>query len=311
MTIQFLIRRMLFVATFVAILAAATVVLAQKNPLPVDDDEAPEVNLAQPQPVFMVADENFDQWLYQEFRNAAGGRSRLESLLALRIEAVAQACELSDEQRQKLQLAGRGDIKRFTDRVEELRRKFQAVKTDQNRIQELLRDMQPYQTTIRNGPFDDSSFFSKTVKNALTADQKSRLEAAERDRRRFGYQAAIENVITLFDETLALRAQQREALEKLLLEETRPPVHFGPYDIYVVMLQASQLGEEKLKPLLDPPQWKRLQRLLDKARTFEPMLKANGILPEVAPADGAPPAARVRDAVKIRPAVAVPVEPAF
>src|SRR6185437_11955706 len=58
------------------------------------------------QPVFVMADENFEQWIFREFQNAGGARKRLDDLLTLNIETVAGACGLSETQRQKLWLAG-------------------------------------------------------------------------------------------------------------------------------------------------------------------------------------------------------------
>lgn len=265
-----------------------------------DDDDDDEV-VVQPQPAFMIADENFDQWVFGQFQNAAGCRSHLDSLLLLQIEHAVEACGLSDGQKQKLQLAGRGDIKRLFESIDQLRLKFQQVKTDQNRIQELFREIQPFQVTLRDGPFGETSFFAKTLKNTLTSEQQARFEVSERERRLSFYRAAVELVVTELDETLVLRAAQRRQLVELLLEETEPPARFGQYDVYVVLVQAARLPEEKLKPLFDPPQWKTLARHFEKVRTLEPFLKANGILP----GDGAAGGAAARPVMPALPAIRV------
>src|SRR5258707_11945120 len=123
-------------------------ILAAPERAPVLNDNEDLVEEVVVQPVFVMADENFEQWIFREFQNAAGARGRLDSLLMLNIESVAQVCGLSEAQRQKLWLAGRGDIKRFFDSVDELRRKFQSVKTDQNRLQVLFREVQPLHSTF-------------------------------------------------------------------------------------------------------------------------------------------------------------------
>jgi len=260
------------------------------------------------QPVFMFADENFDQWLYRDLQNSAGARSRLDALLLLRLEDVVQACSLSDTQRQKLQLAGRGDIKRFFDRVEELRRRFQLVKSDQNRIGEILQEIQPLQLTFQTGPFGDTSIFSKTLNTTLTTEQREGYETAARERRKFRYQAGVELLVTKLDEALVMRAEQRRKFEQILIEETRPPAHFGPYDQQVVLLQAGRIPEEKLRALFDEHQWQTLTRQFQKARELEPFLKSNGFLPDAPAGADAAPAARVRQA---KPVVAVPAEQGF
>ncbi len=269
-------------------------------------DDAVEELVAQP--AFMFADENFDQWLYRDLQNSAGARSRLDALLVVRLEDVVQACRLTEVQRQKLQLAGRGDIKRFFDRVEELRRKFQLVKTDQNRIGEILQEIQPLQVNFQTGPFGDASIFAKTLNTTLTSEQREGYESAGRERRKFRYQACVELLVTKLDEALVMRAAQRRKFEQILLEETRPPVRFGPYDQQVVMLQAGRIAEDKLRPLFDERQWQVLTRQFQKVRELEPFLKSNGFLPDSPAGAVLAPAARVRQA---KPVLAVPAVPQF
>ena len=58
-------------------------------------------------------DEQFEQWVFQQYGNALTARARLKESLELYTEDVDRACGLSDAQKQKLRLAGRGDIERF------------------------------------------------------------------------------------------------------------------------------------------------------------------------------------------------------
>src|SRR5258708_15099459 len=110
-----LLGRFIAAVALTGILASPT----QAEVLVDNDDLVEEVVL---QPVFVMADENFEQWIFREFQNAAGARGRLDSLLTLNIESVAGACALSEAQRQKLWRAGRGDFKRFFDSADDVRR---------------------------------------------------------------------------------------------------------------------------------------------------------------------------------------------
>src|SRR5262245_33183604 len=95
-----------------------------------DDVEEPAADvLQQPQAVVMFNDNNCDQWSVGG-RNLTTIKGRIESSLALQIEDLERKCGLSPAQVRKLRLAGEGDIKRYTDRVEEQRRKFQLIKND-------------------------------------------------------------------------------------------------------------------------------------------------------------------------------------
>src|SRR5262245_14179965 len=96
--------------------------------------------VAQPAPAMAVRqampDEQFEQWVFQQSQNAFGARQRLDSLLAVHTEQIDRTCQLTDVQKKKLQLAGRGDIKRFFDRYETVKQKFQALKHDQQKLQQ-------------------------------------------------------------------------------------------------------------------------------------------------------------------------------
>ena len=79
------------------------------------------------------------------------GRNKLDSLLTLQVDDVAQDVRLDRVQKKKLVLAGRGDIKRFFEKVEEKRKKFDKVKTDQNKVGEIYQELLPLQVTLNRG----------------------------------------------------------------------------------------------------------------------------------------------------------------
>jgi hypothetical protein len=316
-TIPLFLRRFVSAAALLTVLAAPAGAQMRgvkkavaAPPVAVDADEDEVVDVGVPQPVFVFADENFDQWLYQDMHNSAGARSRLDAQLLMRLDDLEQSCALTEAQRQKLQLAGRGDIHRLFDRIEELRRKFQTVKSDQNRIGEILQAMQPLQLAMRSGLFGEASLFAKTVRGTLTTDQVERVETADRERRAFRYRVVVAAVVARLDDEVALRAAQRRELERVLFELTRPPANFSQYDPMVVLAQASRLPEEKLKPLFDGPQWKTFRKQLDQARGIEEFLKANGFHPDADPGAGVRPVGRmpVPKAAPIRRVLAAPAK---
>lgn len=104
---------------------------------------------------------------------------RLETSLRQKIESVSRGFELSRAQEQKLVLAGRGDIKRFHDRVEMERRHFQLIPRDAAGIGKVNTAASPLQQDFRLGPFGTNSLFAKTIRNVLTAEQFDKLEAIQ------------------------------------------------------------------------------------------------------------------------------------
>jgi hypothetical protein len=70
---------------------------------------------------------------------------------------------LTELQRAKLQIAGKGDIKRFFDRAEEGRREFKLNKVEPRDAVAALRRLKPLSDAYDDGPFGDGSLFAKTL----------------------------------------------------------------------------------------------------------------------------------------------------
>jgi hypothetical protein len=122
--------------------------------------------------------ENFDRWIFGDGIDEEGRRIRLQSLLSERIDHVMKNHDINTSQLQKLRLAGRGDIKRFLDRVEERRPEFEVARMKFNTGRILLRELEPLSTEFQEGPFGADSFFAKTL-NKIESDTKG----ASKDKR--------------------------------------------------------------------------------------------------------------------------------
>jgi hypothetical protein len=248
---------------------------------PDEEVDAEENQNAQPvQAVFRLNDDQFDQWVFGGPRNSEIGRNKLDSKLTLQVDDVARACNLSRSQEKKLLLAGRGDIKRFFDKVDEKRKKFDKFKHDQTKVGEIYQELQPLQVALNAGLFGDGSLFSKTLKTALDEDQAGKYEEVLRERKLFRYQAKVELIVSILDQSLGLSDLQRRKLVDLILKDTKPPKIFGQYDYYLVMYQTGRISESKLKLILDEHQWASLVRQLNQMRGMEQFLRNNGALPE-------------------------------
>ncbi|MBC7821998.1 MAG: hypothetical protein IAG10_34365 [Planctomycetaceae bacterium] len=242
-----------------------------------DDDDPPAAAV----PVnrgFFVQEENFDQWVFQGSVNAAAGKTRIQSSVTMKLAELRRVCDLTDAQSKKLSLAARGDMRQFFEDVEIVRQKFLKVRNDQNAFNQIWQEINPLQQRQAAGLFGDSSFFAKTVRNTLTREQHEKYQVVLDDRRRFRYQAAAELALHNISNTVALRHDQHEAIFKLIIEETQPPLTFGQYDQYFVFYSLAKLPNAKLKPLLDDRQWKLLQPYLQQGRGMESTLMQRGMI---------------------------------
>jgi hypothetical protein len=307
--------KLIFVAALVAVACGQRVARAQ------DEEGAEDVpNAARAAPAAAFAkmqvaniDQQVDQWVFNRFGGAAPARTKLEAALLLRIDDLDRVCSTSEAQKQKLRLAGQGDIKRFFDRVAELKRKVARVQNDPN--QNIWQDVQPLQGELNAGIFGDESFFAKTVKRTLDRDQAARYEGLLAKRKLVRHRATIEWFVVHVDKALGLTETQRQQLIELLVAVVPPPDKFGLGDYWYLMLQSAKVPEEKIKPIFDAPQWRLLSRQFIQAKGMEQWLKQNGIMPADRAghdhAEAAPPQPVMIRAVPLMPAakVAAPAKP--
>jgi hypothetical protein len=244
------------------------------------DDEADEAVIVQPaRGVWVMTDDQFDQWVFGAPRNSRAGRNKLDSLLTLEVDDVARTCRLSEPEKKKLLLAGRGDIKRFFEKVDEKRKKFEKLKSDQNKIGEIYQELVPLQVALNSGLFGDGSFYSKTLKRLLSNEEAAAYQKVVREKRQFRYRAKVELVVAQLDQAVGLRDEQRRRLVDMILTETQPPLRYGQYDYYLVLYKAGKIPATRLKPLFEDKQWAFLQRQLHQGRGMEQFLRSQGLLP--------------------------------
>ncbi len=228
----------------------------------------------------MFGEQNFDQWVFQGVGNAEAGRLRLQTQANLKLAEVNRVCQLTPVQKQKLQLAARGDLQRFNDQVEEARRKFDAVKHDQNAMGNVWQDIQPLQRKQAQGLMDSDSLTTKILARTLSAEQNKAYNAVEAERARFRYRASIASSLITLEGSVALNHAEREALTKLLLEETPAPRATGQYDYYLMLYRLGGMPEAKVRPLIDDRRWAALKQQFTQYRGMRATLIQQGMLTE-------------------------------
>ena len=104
--------------------AMMSVPLGAAGPACAQDADEPEEAAARAPRIrdrVRITDRQFDHYVFGNEGDAESGRRITEARLKSRVAFIDQVCGISRDQRKKLELAGRGDIKRSFDRVEELR----------------------------------------------------------------------------------------------------------------------------------------------------------------------------------------------
>jgi hypothetical protein len=269
--------RLLTTAAILAVVGGGTCARAQDDG---EEEEAPNPAPAVRMHAFVMNEAQFDQWVFGNMgvANAGAARNRLDSLLTLNVDDLERTCGLNAVQKKKLLLAGRGDIKRFFDRIEEVRKRFTKNQNDQNQFAQLWQEVQPLRNAYHSGFFGDESIYAKAIKATLTPDQVEKHEEVLRDRTLYRYWARVDLAMELLNNEVGFTDDQRGQLVKLLHEETKPPRRLGENDYYVVLYQLSKIPEGRIRPVFEDVQWRFLKRQLDQGRGMEMFLKQNGFV---------------------------------
>src|SRR5262249_29703683 len=159
-----------------------------------------------------------------------------------------------------LQLSGRGDIKRFFDRYEAVKQRFNLLKHDQQKMNEIFQETRPLSMTLQAGLFHNGSLLYRSLHNTLTDEQLARYDAVTGERRTFRHRATVELAVMTLEQSIPLTDAQRRKLIAIMANETKPARKSGQYDLQLIMLQVGRLPEEKLKPLFDNTQWKAVNQ---------------------------------------------------
>ena len=229
---------------------------------------------------WQIAEESFDQWVFQNNGNASQAGRNLKLLLELQIEGVDQACELSPEQRRKLELAGTIDIRSFFDRVEDVRDQFLLVRLDQEAFNKanIWQKIAPLQQELAAGLFGPQSFFQKVRRSTLTAKQRREFRAVDHQRRAFAYEAKVRLALVNLENNVPMTHEQRESFVRLVLDQTPPPLRFGQNDQHYVHYQFSRLSTHAVAQILNGDQVEVMHQIARRHRSRRAYLIQQGFL---------------------------------
>jgi hypothetical protein len=128
----------------------------------------------------IVPDSAFDEWAFGGKSGASRFRDLLERMLRKKVIDVDRMFLLTDRQRQKLRLAGHGDIKRLLEKIEDTRREFDLAKSDPERLNEVRKTLRSLESMVSLGPFEFGSLFDKTLRKMFNENQLTRRPPAEK-----------------------------------------------------------------------------------------------------------------------------------
>ncbi len=229
------------------------------------------------QNMIQITEQQLVQWVFQTQQTVPAARKHAENSLNIQVDFVALIGTLTDEQRAKLELAGRGDVHRFFEDFNKLLKATPLGQMPQQQWQEVWQKMQPLQVRYMNGLHGQKSLFRKTIPSTLSEDQLHAFQVIETERNRRRYLATVKATLATIEGKIPLTARQREQVIALVMEKTKPPRAWGQgyYRYHVVLYQMSTI-EDDLKPVFRDDEWKLMTKILQQGQMVKHMLRQQG-----------------------------------
>ncbi|WP_068141328.1 hypothetical protein [Roseimaritima ulvae] len=218
--------------------------------------------------------------MFQTAQNEAGCRKRLAAQLGVLLDEAVRDHDLTESQQQQLQLAGRGDVKRYFDQVAIRRDRFNELRYDRQKMNEIFQDIQPLQQRLNQGLFDEQSLFHKVLQQTLTDQQRKSYQREAELRAERRAVAAVRVAMVEFEHMIPLTHEQRERLSALLLKYAPPAKIASGYLKYLMHYRMSQIDESEIDGLFDEAQHEAFKKYAQQGRGYIAFLRQQGLIDE-------------------------------
>jgi hypothetical protein len=230
-----------------------------------------------------------NKWKAARFGANAGPADRFAATLEARLTELEQECGLTATQRKKLELAGRGDIKRFLDRLDEIARSDGDPGDSPGVIRKkVLLELYALDQKLARGIFDEGSLFDKVLATVLFDDRQRDRSAESLNRRSLTrFRDALGLAVRRAAAGVRISNRQCDELRDLLCDELSPPRKLVLTDYGIAFLALSKIPDDKIRPIISLSDWRRIRQLI----AFE--LSAQEPEPVRVPLTRVPPAGAV------------------
>ncbi|MCC7420123.1 MAG: hypothetical protein IT428_07585 [Planctomycetaceae bacterium] len=150
-------------------------------------------------------------------------RNRQEEEIARQIQRIESAFPLPGPMRRKLEMAARGDVARFYEDLDRLKRDVGTQRLQIDDLQKFQQQCMELNARAAGSLHGSDSLFQKTFRSILDPDLKNRLEIAARKAARKEHTERIDKLFEEIDRVMSLKAAQREKLHALFTSRIKPP----------------------------------------------------------------------------------------
>jgi hypothetical protein len=128
-----------------------------------------------------------DEFVFGSAISAQQAEQRLRKILVQKLATIDRMCQLTDSQKHKIELAGRGDVARLLQRAARLKQRFdqfseiRSVDEIQEWATEISAERSRLQILLGPGSFGDGTLFIKVLPTVLTTEQTAALDRRQLD----------------------------------------------------------------------------------------------------------------------------------
>jgi len=230
---------------------------------------------------FVINQEMLDGIIFQPDATEASAMKRVRESFKKELDELCERYSLTSDQREKLALAGEGDLKRFLDRVRQCHQQLKQAE-EKMELQQPNAQQDHFAAAFKlyadrqRGLFGSGSLFAKTRERTFSAEQLARFNADRAAEARRVTEVYVQLYIVLLQREIPLLATQREQLRKVILENIPPLSQEDESAVGFVAYKVSLINPQLLRPLLDDEQWEKLQKYFEHARENHLMLENQG-----------------------------------
>lgn len=218
----------------------------------------------------------FQGWIFGEIGRPEMPLSFLEEQIELQISRISSSIDLSDDQISHLRLAGRGDVKRFYDRMEQVRRHVVALSQEQKDDGSAHRLTMPLRKELRKGLFGGGSLFQKVVVTSLDDQQSAVLQRHLSRLNQLQTEIAVRTFVAKIGCYLPLTSVQRTKLTDVLLENVDSVGGDSNYRFHIVLYRFSCVPRQQYETFFDENQMQMIVELTRAGLEIGEHLKQEG-----------------------------------
>ena len=162
-------------------------------------------------------------------------------------------------------------MKRLFDRFEEFKKRVNRREGDLHVNGVDFQELQGAPEVLQRRSLRDDSMLAKTLKRILTPEQVAAHEKVI-------YRSKVDLMVALLARAIGLNEDQHRRLATAIVEGTPPLMRYGSFNYDAVMLQASRLPRDQIKPILDAEQLGKILVRFEQAKRMENILIAEGYI---------------------------------